>query len=83
MYDLSALSQLILQSFQAIKTRLESDSEIISNKVTAEEGKGLSTNDLTNELKTKIDNMPNIYVGPTDPSSTGTVNEGDIWFRTE
>lgn len=40
----------------------------IGNKVNKEDGKGLSTNDFTNEYKTKLDSLENITFEETDPT---------------
>ncbi len=44
------------------KTAMQTLNDAIGNKVTKEEGKGLSAEDFTTALKTKLDNMPAITV---------------------
>lgn len=41
-------------------------STLVGNKVDKENGKGLSTNDFTNEYKTKLDGLENLI--ETDPT---------------
>lgn len=51
----------------------------LANKVDKVTGKGLSTNDFTNELKTKLENLPtsfpNFYV---DPETMNLIQDGEI-----
>lgn len=51
----------------------------LANKVDVVSGKGLSTNDFTNELKTKLENLPtnfpNFYV---DPETMELIQDGEI-----
>lgn len=53
---------------------------IANDKVDKEEGKGLSTNDFTNEHKTKLDNTPNFYIQPNEPVNAPI---GSIWIDTD
>lgn len=48
--------------------------------VKQETGKGLSENDFTDELKTKLENLPNFYSGTSEPSSS-LGKDGDIYIK--
>lgn len=68
----------------------------IGNKVDKEEGKGLSTNDYTNDEKSKVSNLPEdtnaalagkapAYTYGTDDLTAGssTLETGKLYFRYE
>lgn len=86
-YNLTSLTTQIVATFTAIKALVESNKTSVDNQIAnlqpAEPGKGLSTNDLTNDRRDKLDSSPNFYTGPTDPTGSGTVPEGSVWFKTE
>lgn len=46
-------------NFKKIKEKDKKNTEAINNKVSIEEGKGLSTNDFNNEYKQKLDELQN------------------------
>ena len=46
-------------NFKKIKEKDKKNTEAINNKVSIEEGKGLSTNDFNNEYKQKLDELKN------------------------
>lgn len=50
--------------------------------VKQETGKGLSKNDFTDTLKTKLENLPNFYSGTSEPSSS-LGEDGDIYIKYE
>ena len=49
----------------------------INNKVDREEGKGLSTNDFTDEYKAELDTLEQIHIGTSAPTGDET-----IWIDT-
>lgn len=52
---------------------------VVANKVDKVNGKGLSSNDYTNEDKAALNSKPNVYVQATQPAD---LKAGDIWFQT-
>lgn len=52
--------------------------KLINNKVDKEEGKSLSSNDFTNEYKTKLDNSLTNESDPTVPDFVKNIKEEDI-----
>lgn len=86
------IEQATKTEFNSLSTQVDTNTANIKLKVDKEEGKGLSSNDFTNEYKTKIDtngdeivsikeslgNMKGIIISSEEPTE---VYEGLIWIK--
>lgn len=72
----------IFTSLTYLNENADKIDEVLFNKVEKEEGKGLSTNDYSNEDKNKLDNLPvdplTEETDPTVPNFVKNITEGDI-----